>query len=198
MSSGDGEAPSGCGSPTARRVRRPLPCGVYAAFFFDPAGRPGPRRRLRRRRPVFGFGDTGAAFFCAIFSATAFGGRPGPPGRHFPRVLRRRRRRPFFALGFVPEALPSNERMASPTSSCTKSRITVAKLFCLGMTASLPQKRILDSGRESKGRGRRDCAARRSAVYRAIPEREVPGPCPPERGLAYCLSSWPRTAPCPY
>src|SRR5438128_10047087 len=45
MSSGDGEAPSGCGSPTARRVRRPLPCGVYAAFFFDPGGRAGPQPR---------------------------------------------------------------------------------------------------------------------------------------------------------
>src|SRR5436309_9832053 len=169
---------------------------IYAALVFEP----GPRRPLRRRRPFFAFGTGGVAtafFFRAALSATAFGGRPGPPGRHFPRALRRRRR-PFFAFGVVPEALPSNERMASPTSSCTKSRITVAKLFCLGMTASLPQKRILDSGRESKGRGRRDCAARRSAVYRAIPEREVPGPCPPERGLAYCLSSWPRTAPCPY
>src|SRR5438477_6787730 len=129
---------------------------IYAALVFEP----GPRRCLRRRRPFFAFDATGvttAFFVCAILAATAFGGRPGPPGRHLPRALRRRRRRPFFAFGFVPEALPSNERMASPTSSCTKSRITVAKLFCLGMTASLPQKRILDSGRESKGRGRRDC-----------------------------------------
>src|SRR2546426_8337957 len=116
MSSGGGEGLSGYGSPTARRVRRPLPCGVYAAFFFDPAGRPGPRRRLRRRRPVFGFGDTGAAFFCAIFSATAFGGRPGPPGRHFPRVLRRRRRRPFFAFVVPVGMLPSNEWIAERTS----------------------------------------------------------------------------------
>src|SRR6266404_3450655 len=110
MSSGDGEAPSGCGSPTARRVRRPLPCGVYAAFFFDPGGRPGPRRRLRRRRPFFAFGPevAAAAVFCAIFPATAFGGRPGPPGRHFPRALRRRRR-PFFALGWLLETLPSSD-----------------------------------------------------------------------------------------
>src|SRR5438132_1582288 len=134
MSSGDGEAPSGCGSPTARRVRRPLPCGVYAAFFFDPAGRPGPRRRLRRRRPVFGFGDTGAAFFCAIFSATAFGGRPGPPGRHVPRVLRRRRRR--FGAGFVGETVLNNEWTAERTSCCTMSRITVTRLFCLGIECS--------------------------------------------------------------
>jgi hypothetical protein len=28
---------------------------IYAALFFDPRGRPGPRRRLRRRRPFFGF-----------------------------------------------------------------------------------------------------------------------------------------------
>src|SRR3989442_1222638 len=115
MSSGDGEAPSGCGSPTARRVRRPLPCGVYAAFFFDPAGRPGPRRRLRRRRPVFGFGGgvTTAAFFRARFAATAFGGRPGPPGRHLPR---RFRRRPFLVFGLVLKTLPSNDWIAERTS----------------------------------------------------------------------------------
>src|SRR5216117_4537152 len=84
----------------------------YAAFFFDPRGRPGPRRRLRRRRTVFAFGVTA---FCAIFSATAFGGRPGPPGRHFPRPLRRRRR-PFFAFGLLLETLPSNDRIAELTS----------------------------------------------------------------------------------
>src|SRR5881227_1759184 len=96
---------------------------IYAAFFFDPGGRPGPRRRLRRRRTVFAFGAAGGttAFFpCAIFSATAFGGRPGPPGRHFPRALRRRRR-PFFAFGFVPETLPSSDWIAEPTSCCTMS-----------------------------------------------------------------------------
>src|SRR2546422_7579286 len=109
---------------------------IYAAFFFDPRGRPGPRRRLRRRRPVFGFGDTGAAFFCAIFSATAFGGRPGPPGRHLPRALRRRRR-PFFAFGLVVETLPSSEWIAERTSSCTMSRITVTKLLCLGIVPPL-------------------------------------------------------------
>src|SRR6266446_1021876 len=88
---------------------------IYAAFFFDPAGRPGPRRRLRRRRIVFAFGATGTAFFaCAIFSATAFGGRPGPPGRHFPRALRRRRR-PFVAF-FRVETLPSNDWIAELTS----------------------------------------------------------------------------------
>jgi hypothetical protein len=27
----------------------------HAFLFFDPGGRPGPRRRLRRRRPFFGF-----------------------------------------------------------------------------------------------------------------------------------------------
>jgi hypothetical protein len=27
--------------------------GIYAALFFDPGGRPGPRRRLRRRRTFF-------------------------------------------------------------------------------------------------------------------------------------------------
>src|SRR5213083_1351197 len=50
---------------------------IYAAFFFDPGGRPGPRRRPRRRRTVFAFGAAGvttAFFVCAIFSATAFGG----------------------------------------------------------------------------------------------------------------------------
>src|SRR6266478_8176177 len=88
---------------------------IYAAFFFDPGGRPGPRRRLRRRRPFFAFGPevAAAAVFCAIFPATAFGGRPGPPGRHFPRALRRRR--PFFAFALLLEALPSNERIAELT-----------------------------------------------------------------------------------
>src|SRR6266404_1782263 len=103
---------------------------IYAALVFEP----GPRRRLRRGRTVFAFGGTGAAtfFVCAIFAATAFGGRPGPPGRHFPRALRRRRR-PFFALGFVLETLPSSEWIAERTSSCTISRMTVTKLFCLGI-----------------------------------------------------------------
>src|SRR5437870_6159990 len=86
---------------------------IYAAFFFEPGGRPGPRRRLRRRRTVFAFGAT-AFFLCAIFSATAFGGRPGPPGRHLPRALRRRRR-PFFAFGLLLETLPSNDRIAELT-----------------------------------------------------------------------------------
>src|SRR5712691_8053853 len=89
---------------------------IYAAFFFTPGGRPGPRRRLRRRRPFFAFGTGGltTAFFRASFSATAFGGRPGPPGRHFPRPLRRRR--PFFAFGLLLETLPSNDRIAELTS----------------------------------------------------------------------------------
>src|SRR5439155_19385141 len=74
--------------------------------------------RPARRRTGFAFGDTGIApafFACAIFSATAFGGRPGPPGRHVPRVLRRRRR-PFVAFGFVPETLPSSDWIAERTS----------------------------------------------------------------------------------
>src|SRR5216110_1527729 len=103
---------------------------IYAALVFEP----GPRRRLRRRRTVFAFGGTGAAtfFVCAIFAATAFGGRPGPPGRHFPRALRRRRR-PFVVFGLVPETPPSSDWIAEPTSCCTMSRITVTKLFCLGI-----------------------------------------------------------------
>src|SRR5437870_11327859 len=113
---------------------------IYAAFFFDPGGRPGPRLRLRRRRTVFVFGATGvttAFFVCAILSATAFGGRPGPPGRHLPRVLLRRRRRPFFD-GFFGETLLSNEWIAERTSCCTMSRITVMRLRCLGIDSSLP------------------------------------------------------------
>src|SRR5437667_11345839 len=93
---------------------------IYAAFFFDAGGRPGPRRRLRWRRPVLAFATGGvasAAFFRAAFSATTLGGRPGPPGRHVPRVLRRRRRRPFVGFGFVPETLPSSEWIAERTSS---------------------------------------------------------------------------------
>src|SRR3989442_13427339 len=85
---------------------------------------------------VFERGDAAARFFCAIFSATAFGGRPGPPGRHVPRVLRRRRRR-FFGFVFPAEMLPSNDWIAERTSCCTMSRITVNKLFCLGIDASL-------------------------------------------------------------
>src|SRR5207244_12692644 len=102
----------------ANFVHTPPPFAIYAAFFFDPGGRPGPRRRPRRRRTVFAFGAAGvttAFFVCAIFSATAFGGRPGPPGRHVPRVLRRRRR-PFVAFAFVPETLPSSDWIAERTS----------------------------------------------------------------------------------
>src|SRR5947208_510817 len=94
-------------------------CAVvtYAALVFEPRA----RRRLRRRRVVPAFGAAGvttAFFLCAIFAATAFGGRPGPPGRHFPRALRRRRR-PFFSLVFPVEMLPSNDWIAEPTSCCT-------------------------------------------------------------------------------
>ena len=42
-----------------------------------------------------------------------FGGRPGPPGRHFPR---RFRRRPFLVFGLVLETLPSNDWIAELTS----------------------------------------------------------------------------------
>src|SRR2546425_5613313 len=125
---------------------------IYAALVFEP----GPRRPLRRRRPFFAFGTGGVAtafFFRAALSATAFGGRPGPPGRHFPRA--RRRRRPFFAFGFVPETLPSNERIALPTSSCTISRTTVTKLFCLGMTASLRQTGYYTASERAKRESRR-------------------------------------------
>jgi hypothetical protein len=63
----------------------------YAALFFDPGGRPGPRRRLRRRRPVL--------------------------------------------ARFGVEKLPSNDWIAERTSCCTRSRITVNKLFCLGIVS---------------------------------------------------------------
>src|SRR6266436_8919060 len=91
---------------------------IYAALVFEP----GPRRPLRRRRPFFAFGTGGVAtafFFRAALSATAFGGRPGPPGRHFPRALRRRRRRPFVA---PVETVPSKDWIAERTSCCTISR----------------------------------------------------------------------------
>src|SRR5437870_12817442 len=98
---------------------------IYAAFFFEPGGRPGPRRCLRRRRPLFAFGTTTAALSCAAFSATALGGRPGAPGRHFPRRLRRRR---LFA--FVPVAtLPHRHWIAEPAPCYTGPRSTVTKLL---------------------------------------------------------------------
>jgi hypothetical protein len=65
----------------------------YAFLFFDPRGRPGPRRPLRRRRPFFGF------------------------------VL-------------AVETLPSNDWIAERTSCCTRARITVNKLLCLGIESS--------------------------------------------------------------
>src|SRR5437667_5005105 len=131
---------------------------IYAAFFFDPAGRPRPRRRLRRRRVVFTFGPevAAAAFFFAIFSATAFGGRPGPPGRHFPRALRRRRR-PFFAFALFPvELLPSRDWIAERTSCCTRPRITVIRLRCRGIAALLvwpSDARRCDQGKAAEALG---------------------------------------------
>src|SRR6266446_6606980 len=125
---------------------------IYAALLLEPGGRPGPRRRLRRRRPFFAFGDAGvttAFFLCAIFSATAFGGRPGPPGRHLPRALRRRRRA-FFAFGLVVETLPSSEWIAERTSSCTMSRITVTKLLCLGIVPPLGAANTQKAGQQQK------------------------------------------------
>jgi hypothetical protein len=65
----------------------------HAFLFFDPGGRPGPRRRLRRRRPFFGF-------------------------------------------VFPVETLPSNDWIAERTSCCTRSRMIVNKLFCLGIESS--------------------------------------------------------------
>src|SRR6266478_6059999 len=44
----------------------------------------------------------------AFRAAVAFGGRPGPPGRHFPRTLRRRRR-PFFGFAVPVEIPPSSD-----------------------------------------------------------------------------------------
>src|ERR671930_2275667 len=103
----------------ANCVHASSPFAIYAALVFDPAGRPDPRECLRRRT-VFAFKPEVAAaalLVRAIFSATAFGGRPGPPGRHVPRALRRRRR-PFFA--FLPVAIPANsDWIAERTSCCT-------------------------------------------------------------------------------
>src|SRR6266571_9059733 len=102
---------------------------IYAALVFEP----GPRRRLRRRLTVFALPEVAAAaFFCATFSAIAFGGRPGPPGRHFPRALRRRRRRPFVG-GFVGETVLNSDWTAERTSCCTMFRMTVTRLRCLGI-----------------------------------------------------------------
>jgi len=141
----------------------PLPalrCRPQAALFFDPAGRPGPRRRLRRR---------GTFFACAAFSATAFGGRTGPPGRHFPR---RFRRRCVFAFGLP---VPSKASIALRTSACTNSRITVRMLFCLGISPPLsrdaPTRKRAKRQRGS-ATGRRSSAAGRQ--WGAAPSRSVP------------------------
>jgi hypothetical protein len=83
---------TGAGPP---RLRARSAIAIYGALFFDPRGRPGPRRRLRRRRP-------------------------------------------FFGLVFAVETLPSNDWIAARTSCCTISRITVNKLFCLGIESSFP------------------------------------------------------------
>jgi hypothetical protein len=56
---------------------------------------------------------------------------PGPR-RRLPR------RRPFFGLVFAVKTLPSNDWIAERTSCCTRSRITVNKLLCLGIESSLP------------------------------------------------------------
>jgi len=84
---------SSFGIRVANCVKGSSAVAIYAALFLDPCGRPGPRRRLRRRRP-------------------------------------------FFARAAV-ETLPSNDRIAERTSCCTKSRITVNKLLCLGIDPSL-------------------------------------------------------------
>jgi hypothetical protein len=44
---------SSFGNRVANCVHGSLAFAIYASLFFDPRGRPGPRRRLRRRRPVF-------------------------------------------------------------------------------------------------------------------------------------------------
>ncbi len=121
------------GSSRQLRPQAPSPLANYAALVFEnPAARPGPRRRLRRRRTTLVFGVAEAAFFRASFAATAFGGRPGPPGRHVPR-----RRRPLVA-GFRGERVLSSDWIAERTSCCTRLRITVTRLRCRGIDSSLP------------------------------------------------------------
>src|SRR5262245_1984829 len=63
----------------------------------------------------------------AIYAAFFF----DPRGRAGP-CRRLRLRRPFFARVAV-ETLPSNDWIAERTSCWTMSRITVNKLFCLGI-----------------------------------------------------------------
>ena len=92
----------------------------FATVFFDPFGLPGPRFFFR------------PAFAAAIFSATALGGRPGPPGRHVPRV-RRRFRRPFVAFFGVRIRFPKNPSTACCTSVRTRSRMTVSKFLGRGI-----------------------------------------------------------------
>jgi len=54
--------------------------------------------------------------------------------------LRRRRRR--FGAGFVGETVLNNEWTAERTSCCTMSRITVTRLFCLGIECSFLSRHI--------------------------------------------------------
>jgi hypothetical protein len=82
------------GMRVANCVQGSSAVAIYAALFFDPRGRPGPRLRLRRRRP-------------------------------------------FFARGAA-KTLPNNDWIAERTSCCTRSRITVNKLFRLGIKSPFP------------------------------------------------------------
>jgi hypothetical protein len=92
-----------------------------AALFFDPRGRPGPRRRLRRRRP-------------------------------------------FFA-GFAVETLPSNDWIAERTSCCTRSRITVNKLFRLGIVSPFPAVGTRMPDHQQKQGGRRLLSQLQGELY---------------------------------
>ena len=96
----------------ANCVKGSSPVAIYAALFFDPRGRPGPRRRLRWRRP--------------------------------------------FVARVGVEKLPSNDCIAARTSCCTSSRITVNKLLCLGINASLV---AADTRRRPPGKGSSICLA---------------------------------------
>ena len=138
--------------PTAARGRTPAPLDSLlpsVAPFERQRGTgsgTAPARRCRR------------SYFRFILRAEA-GGRPGPPGLHFPRG---RLRRPFFAFRRpfpVEKTPPNNCAIACVTSWCTRSRMTVMSDLVRGMR--LPPCSARDTRRRRHQQRQAHCAADR-------------------------------------